>query len=437
MRMPALLNPIEPPVTQPPWRRTILVAIAGLLISAALLSLQFVRLGPDPTEPFFIGSTFELPAALEEQGLEDFAVDGNAGYDGQWFLGQGTDPFMTEGVIDSFDRPRYRAGRPLMGMVGAALTFGGLVPLPISMLSIGLLASALGAAATARMTVALGRSRWLGLGFLVPGVIAGITHVTAEPLALALAALGLTFFLDRRPVLAGLAFAGATLTKETYVVFAGAAALVVLAGWQRSWWSRLREAVILVVPGVALLGLWWVWILRAVAGNPSDTDVTGTFVPPLGGWIGYLPRLANSTWAPDTEIPWVLGAALSVGSLLVIVAGLFPWLRRADVFTWSAVLFGVYALALSPSLLGNFLSSMRALAPCVYIACLALVAVTAARPGTPVTSAQHDGSPEHDSNQDDGRTERDTAQGESPPERAGRPTDLADDPTATPATRQN
>jgi putative Mn2+ efflux pump MntP len=49
---------------------------------------------------------------------------------------------------------------------------------------------------------------------------------TAEPLALALAVLGLSLLLDGRPLAVGLGFAGVALTKETYLVFAGVA-----AGW--------------------------------------------------------------------------------------------------------------------------------------------------------------------------------------------------------------
>ncbi|HEX3200762.1 MAG TPA: hypothetical protein VHW42_02340, partial [Actinomycetes bacterium] len=62
----------------------------------------------------------------------------------------------------------------------------------------------------------------------MPGVWAGAALATAEPLGLALAALGLSLVLDRRSGLAGLAFAGAALTKESYLAFAVAAGLHLL-----------------------------------------------------------------------------------------------------------------------------------------------------------------------------------------------------------------
>lgn len=65
--------------------------------------------------------------------------------------------------------------------------------MPYALLVVGVLAVGLGVAASARLIPSIGLSRWWGLSFaFIPGVVVGWTHVTAEPLALALAALGLS-----------------------------------------------------------------------------------------------------------------------------------------------------------------------------------------------------------------------------------------------------
>jgi hypothetical protein len=48
--------------------------------------------------------------------------------------------------------------------------------------------------------------------------------------------------------------------------------------------------------------------------------------------------------------------------------------RRATLLGWTGLLLGLYGLFLSGELLGRFLSSMRALAPTVLAAVLAIVA---------------------------------------------------------------
>jgi hypothetical protein len=130
---------------------------------------------------------------------------------------------------------RQPGWRAVAGVAAAGLLAGGRAGAgPVGLLAVGPLAVALGSAATGRLVAAWGRSPWWGLSFaLVPGVVVGVAFATAEPLALALAALGLSLVLDRRPVPAGLAFAGAALTKESYLAFAVAAAAWLAIGGGR------------------------------------------------------------------------------------------------------------------------------------------------------------------------------------------------------------
>ena len=168
------------------------MAAAGLLVGGLLLVLQFARLGWDPTAPFFVGTSWGLDEQLAARHLDVQITPGN-GYDGQWFLGLAYDPGLGQRLASSFDMPRYRAGRPLQSVAGWLLAGGRAGAVPVGLLAVGPLAVALGSAATGRLVAAWGRSPWWGLSFaLVPGVVVGVAFATAEPLALALAALGLS-----------------------------------------------------------------------------------------------------------------------------------------------------------------------------------------------------------------------------------------------------
>ena len=255
-------------VGQPSWRALAGVAAAGLLVGGVVLVLQFARLGWEPTAPFVVGTSWGLDEELAARHLPVATTPGN-GYDGQWFLGLAYDPLLGERLAASFDMPRYRAGRPLQAVAGWLLAGGQAEAIPVGLLAVGPLAVALGCAATGRLVAAWGRPPWWGLGFaLVPGVAVGVAFATAEPLALALAVVGLSLALERRVAAAGLAFAGAALTKESYLVFAVAAAawLALGAGGRRR--ARFAEAATVVAPGVLLLGLWWAYVAWRIPGGP-------------------------------------------------------------------------------------------------------------------------------------------------------------------------
>jgi hypothetical protein len=179
---------------------------------------------------------------------------------------------------------RQPGWRAVAGVAAAGLLAGGRAGAgPVGLLAVGPLAVALGSAATGRLVAAWGRSPWWGLSFaLVPGVVVGVAFATAEPLALALAALGLSLVLDRRPVPAGLAFAGAALTKESYLAFAvAAAAWLAIGGGRRR--ARLAGAAAVVVPGLALLGLWWAYVAWRIPPSAADAEAAGAVGPPLAG----------------------------------------------------------------------------------------------------------------------------------------------------------
>jgi hypothetical protein len=370
--------PSAPSPAQPGWRALTGVAVAGLAVGCALLALQFARLGWDPTAPFVVGTSWGLDEALAARHVQVRVTPGN-GYDGQWFLGLAYDPLLREHLADGFDMPRYRAGRPLQAFTGRLLAGGRGAAVPHGLLAVGPLAVALGCAASGRLLAAGRRSPWWGLGFaLVPGVVVGVMFGTAEPLGLALAALGLSLVLDGRLLGGGLAFAGAALTKESYLVFAVGAALwlALAAGGGRR--GRVAAVAAVLAPALLALGSWWAYVAWRVPAGPGDLRAVDALGLPLAGWAHAVGVVARGGYLPDAPVG-PLGGVLLVGSLLLAVAAVALGVLVPGLLARLGLLLGLYGLMPAGELLTRFLSSMRALAPTVLAGCLALLTAAAAR----------------------------------------------------------
>ncbi|HKE98437.1 MAG TPA: hypothetical protein VKG45_05860 [Actinomycetes bacterium] len=372
------MAPVAP--SPPAWRRPLLVAAAAVGVGAVLLGLQLARFGMDLTAPFQVGSTYGLDERFAERGVRVRVFPGT-GYDGQWFLGLAYDPLLLDDPARGFDLPRYRAGRPLLPAAGWLLAAGGSARIPLAtLLAAGPLALALGAAAGARLLGGAGRPGWLGLALCaVPGVAVGVAFGTAEPLGLALVLVGLVLAREHRALPAGLAFAGAGLAKETYLVFALAAGVAAVTGGG-GLRRRLGEAAAVIVPGALALALWSAWVLARVPASGGDAEAAGAVSPPLVGWVGTVGAMAAGRWSPDLPVgPLALVAML--GSLGLAVAGVVAGARRRGLLGWTALVLGVYGLCLSAGLLAHFASSMRALAPTVLATGLVLAAGRPPAPG--------------------------------------------------------
>jgi hypothetical protein len=379
-----------PPRRGEPPRRLLAPALAGAALGAVFLLATLAQGGFSATWPFAVGERWGLGGELAARGVHA-TVQPGVGYDGQWYLALATDPLLRGGIAARFDNPRYRAGRPLQAWAGWLLALGRPGLLPAALLAVGVLAVALGVAATARVASAFGRSRWWGLAFpLTPGVAVGVGSATAEPLALALAVTGLALVLAGRPGLAGLAFAAAALAKETYLAFAVAAALYALLEPGPTG-RRLRRAAAVLLPGAAALAAWWAYLLGRVPLLPGRADtVGGALALPLSGWLEWLSMVVTGRYArplvPDA--PGAAGAAFVLASLALVAAGLLAGLRDRGLPARAGLVLGGYALVLGDALTWLFYSAMRALAPCVLAALLALLARPAGRAGDDPAAAQ-------------------------------------------------
>jgi hypothetical protein len=363
----------------PPWRAALPVAAVGLIAASLIvahrsgLPQQF-----DPLAPFVVGTGWGMDHALAAQGVVIRSGPSEIGYDGQWFLGQAYDPLLRGEVAATFDAPRYRALRGLLPAAGWLLAAGQPAAIPYALLALLILAVGAGCAGCARVISAHGRSRWWGLGFAaVPGTVVGVAYGTAEPLGLALAVLGLSLLFDRRPGWAGLAFAGAALTKENYLAFGLIAGLYLAVDSYLAGRNPLRASLLVAGPGLIGLAGWWWYVARALPPDAGAERALVVFAPPPLGWWETLGLIVRGDY-PEQALWW--GWAVLVGTLgLLLVALARAVTRRRSVLAYPAVLWSGYGLSLSGLLLGRFLSAQRALAPAVLAAGVFLIAAGLAR----------------------------------------------------------
>lgn len=371
---------------QVPWRAVLPVALLGMLLAGLALG---DRVGLphdfDPTRPFTVGNEWGLIEAIEEEhGAEVSHTGGTYGYDGQWFLGLAYDPLMRGDLTDTFDAPQYRAQRPLLGMLGWLLAAGQPGAIPVALLIVQILAVGLGCAAFARIVTGFGRSRWWGLVFaFIPGVVVGVLYGTAEPLGLCLVAAGLSLALDRRYLWAGIAFAGAGLTKETYLGFAAAVAAWILISAllrEASWW---RPVLAVTAPGVAAFGAWWLYV--SVAMPASARAPEQVFAAPFHGWWATFLAIFRDEYRVDYHDHDIgfAGQGIMIVTFLAIVVALAAglWFRQSPL-SYSVFIWCPHGLVIVDFLLGRFLSAQRALGPTTLAALLMLIAVPWARRGS-------------------------------------------------------
>src|SRR4029453_12979938 len=320
------LGASPPPPAEPArWRSVLPPGVAGACLGLLFLVLGLAPTGFAPMGPFQVGEYWGLGEELAARGVA-VATEPGIGYDGQWYLALAQDPLLRQNLTRRFDNPRYRAGRPLQGWLGWLLAAGRPGAVPLGLLALEPLAVGLGCAATTRILSAFGRSPAWGLGFaLVPGMWAGIAPPTPAPLGLALAALGLSLVLDRRIGLAGLAFAGAALTKESYLAFAVAAGLHLLLDRSAAVPARLRAAALALVPGLAALAGWWLYLVTRVPVYPDRGWLMPAMSPlglPFTGWPRWLWALGHFRPPIVPDAPSPADAVLMAGCLLLIGAGL-------------------------------------------------------------------------------------------------------------------
>lgn len=365
------------------------MALLGLLAASLLVGARVgLPDGFDATAPFMVGHSRGMDHELRERGIPLPDELSRSGYDGQWYLAQANDPLLRGVLPTMFDAPRYRSMRVLFPASGWLLAAGQSPATPYALLVVGLLAVALGCACCARIVSAYQRSPWWGVLFVaIPGVLVGVGHGTAEPLALALSALGVGLAMDRRYLLAGLAFAGAGLTKETYLVFALGAALFLALDSRVNGGRWLRSAAALVLPGAATLLAWGAYVYASLPAVVNPHGLFDRFSLPFVGWGEALMTVARGEY-PGTNLLTIPNEVVMVATFVVLVAGFAfaLWLRQS-LLAYLAVGWGLFGLVIAGFLLERYASANRALAPAVLAVGIFLITVRPRRRASTRTEA--------------------------------------------------
>lgn len=323
-----------------------LVLVALVLTSAwiALLAYGASQLGPVSRGAFVV----DYDGRVLDDGLEILLVQS----DGQAFATHARDPFLQQ--PESFrtvEEASYRAQRPLLGWMAAALSAGrsGWVPPALAVLAaIGTAAAVAGCGALIQHR---GRSPWWALSILVlPGTVGTLSYLGPEPLVLALLAWGLVAWERQRMWTAVALFTLAALGRETAVLVPGT--LGVLALHRGDWRAAGR---LVMVP--AAMTAWYLLLQLHIGAWPWEAS-HGRLRPPLAGLV----LAARDIWTdPGMQLLFLALPVLAVvaavvlarrDELVVIVLvhaafamllGEYVW---AEVEFYSRVLLPMYAFAI-------------------------------------------------------------------------------------------
>jgi len=258
------------------------LAVAATVLAAYAVWAAWFTTHHDLVELARVGTEFQSRAPGTSGAIDALRGDtvGETGYDGQFFLFIALDPADAHAYADE---PAYRYSRILYPLTARAVAGGQSDLIPFSLLLVNLLAVGGGTLAVGVLLRDRGLSSWYAVLFgLYPGLFVAVARDLAEPLAYALAALGLLAFERRRLVPAVALFALAGVARETTLLFP-----LALAAWLALGRRRYREAGALaasVVPYVALRAGLWAWL-----GPPGDARAERLELVPFGGLLGQRP----------------------------------------------------------------------------------------------------------------------------------------------------
>jgi hypothetical protein len=266
-------------------------------------------------------------------------------YDGQFYWGIAVDPIATGHVHQAFDTASYRYGHPLLGWLGWLFSGGQARAAPAALLAAGLISLAAAAVVASLLGQAFGRQGWEGLFVAVnPGLLYASVHDLAEPLSAALLLGGLLLYVRGHRLAAAICFGFLVLSKEQFVLVP-----LAVAAWEliRAR-GRLRDALVLVLPIVPVVG-WWIYArLQLGAWFTSGTTALAF---PLSGWKRSLLDAGIGTYSPDgtLNIGDEAGLVIIAAALVLFaVAGVLALRLRAPTDA-AYVAIGIVAACLAPN----------------------------------------------------------------------------------------
>ena len=284
---------------------------------------------------------------------------------------------LAPGRLDGIDVPTYRYMRILYPMVARLLGLGQPALIPYTLVLVNYLAIIGGTLAVAAWLRRRNVSPWYALLYgCYPGLVLATAHDLTEPLAYGLVALAVYLF-DygaqgslKRIIWSALAFALASLTRETTLVFALLYAAALLLRTKPLAVALRRTTVFLLVacvPFTLYKIFLWQWL-----GTLGVPDTVLPQIVPFGGLIARWPWSGYEIVGIEAiVIPCLLFAALALRAL---------WRGERSVEIWSVLLHvQLFTVMLAPNSFADLLAHARIVSGTVLAATLCLPATRGIR----------------------------------------------------------
>lgn len=361
--------------------RPLIPGLVALAVAAVFVCARVVfGTSGDITQFIVVGASNVTGHGLPA-GVHVFA---GTGYDGQFYYRQALGPFNTAAVAHGIQLDgNYRLQRLAYPFLSWATAFGRPAAVPYTLVALNVLGMFLIGYLGGKLARDSGRHALWGLllaGYfgLVTTLARNLTEIVEACFLLA----AVLAFRRGRHLLAGLAFAGAVLTKETEVFVVAAYGVVII--WQLGRTLARRSApdgkpasrentvsaqLVWLVPAVAFCAVQ-LWLYEATGSVAGKSGAQGNFATPLTAvwhalstYVRHPFHLADAIWLGELA---VLG--------LVVVVALIN-LRRTSALVHERVAF-LFLLGLALSLSGevwNGQADFRSFAPLFEIAGVVLL----------------------------------------------------------------
>jgi hypothetical protein len=259
--------------------------LAAVILAMGLAGLRLAAHHLRPSSFVVAGDQY----VRRDQAPRSLVVVHGPGYDGQFVYGLGLEPLSQQATHDgiTLDNPPYRQQRIVYPLLGWLASDGGNPRLlAIALIALNLAAIGVLGWCGAAFARSGGRSPIWGAALgLVPGTAVSLARDLNEPVALALAAVGLLAWRRRRVWVAAAFWTLAALTRETTLIVPAAVALtglwIVPAGAGTALRRRLPGLEAAAIPFIVWGG--WQWLLRDWWGRFPVRAGQGNLGLPLAG----------------------------------------------------------------------------------------------------------------------------------------------------------
>ena len=332
--------------------------VAIVLACYAFWTIAFLHGGHDIHDFILVGRNFAhqstKSATINAAFGPTYHYAPIVGYDGQFCYFIALDPVNARYYTD---RPAFRYGRILYPMAARLLALGQPGLMPYTLLLINWLAVGAGTLFIALWLKGKGRPAGLAIFYgLYSGLLIAFQRDLTEPLSYGLVALGIYLF-DfggrRRIVWSGLAFAGALLTRETTIVFAGlygvaplVAGLAASSGHGlRDWRERLmasvrsgwRDAALLLGIAFGPFLLYKLFLLGWLGSPGVRADLAPNLIP-FEGLLVYWPWPTLGWTVATIVVPALVCAVLGLLALRRQLFSVEVWALLANVLLFVVML---------------------------------------------------------------------------------------------------